>query len=70
MESHPERFTVAEHSHGHATAQEAGLFRNFADQARSGRPNEAWPEMALKTQIVMAACLESAHSDGQVIEVR
>ena len=69
MESHPERFTVAEHSHGHPTAQEASLFRNFAEQAGSGRPNEAWPEMALKTQIVMAACLESARAEGRASQV-
>jgi predicted dehydrogenase len=69
MESHSERFTVAEHSHGHATAQEANLFRNFANQVRSGKLDEAWPEMALKTQIVMAACLESARAEGRLIQV-
>ena len=69
MESHLERFTVAEHSHGHATAQEANLFRNFADQVRSGRLDQIWPEMALKTQIVMGACLESARAEGRAIQL-
>lgn len=64
MESHSRRVTVPEHSHGHATAQEAKLFRNFAAQVCSGRLNEAWPEMALKTQQVVDACLDSARADG------
>jgi predicted dehydrogenase len=63
------RYSVAEHSHSHATAQEAGLFRNFARQIRSGQLNEAWPEAALKTQQVMCACLDSALSQGQMISI-
>jgi predicted dehydrogenase len=59
---HPTKFTSAEHSHGHPTAQEANLFRNFANQAQSGQLNENWSDMALKTQIVMGACIESARS--------
>ena len=67
MEERARRFTVAEASHGHPTAQEANLFRNFAEQVRSGQLNEVWPQAALKTQIVMAACLDSAHAGGQTI---
>jgi predicted dehydrogenase len=67
MELHPRRFTVSEHSHGHASAQEVNLFRNFAAQALSGQLNPAWPELALKTQLVMCACLESARADGRPI---
>ncbi len=62
------RFTVAEASHGHANAQETNLFRNFAEQARSGQLNPRWPEAALKTQLVMSACLESARADGRRIQ--
>ena len=63
------RMVVEEHSHGHASAQETNLFRNFANQIRSGRLNEAWPEMALKTQQVMEACLASARADGRLLDV-
>ncbi|MGA3265989.1 MAG: Gfo/Idh/MocA family oxidoreductase [Verrucomicrobiota bacterium] len=45
---------------GHATAQDARMFRNFAKQVRSGKLNQDWPMWSLKTQQVMNACLESA----------
>jgi hypothetical protein len=56
--------TVPEHSHGHASAQESNLFREFGKQVRSGRLNSDWPEFALKTQIVMDACLNSAYGNS------
>ncbi len=67
MEMRPRRFTVAEHSHGHPSAQEVNLFRNFAAQALSGELNPSWPDMALKTQLLMAACLASARAGGRPI---
>jgi predicted dehydrogenase len=67
MEAHPRRFTVAEHSHGHPTAQEVNMIRNFTAQVLSGELNPAWPEMALKTQIVMAACLQSAKAGRRAV---
>jgi predicted dehydrogenase len=69
MKSGTRRFTVPEHSHGHPSAQETNLFRNFANQVRSGRLNEAWPDMALKTQQVMEACLASALAEGIPVEI-
>jgi predicted dehydrogenase len=69
MEAHPRRLSVAEHSHGHTSAQETNLFRNFAAQVRSGQLNPTWPEAALKTQIVVCACLESAQANGRPIQV-
>jgi hypothetical protein len=38
------------------------MFRNFSEQALGGKLNEKWPEMALKTQKVMCACIEAAKS--------
>ena len=35
----------------------------------SGELNSEWPEMALKTQKVMMACLESARAGGAKIKV-
>jgi len=45
-----------------STAQEVNMIRNFANQALSGKLNDAWPDWALKTQIVTNACLEAARS--------
>ena len=67
MEAHWRRFTVPEYSNSHSTAQETNLFRNFATQVRSGALNEHWPDMALKTQQVMASCFESARANSREI---
>ena len=69
MDPGTRRITVPEHSHGHASAQETNLFRNFGNQVRSGELNEVWPEMALKTQQVMEGCLASARRDGCAVEL-
>lgn len=69
MESRRRRVTVPEYSNSHATSQETNLFRNFATQIRSGELNALWPEIALKTQQVMEACLESAHTGGREIAI-
>ena len=48
-------------------SQETRLFRNFADQVRSGRINEEWIQSAWETQLAMDACLASARADGRII---
>ena len=70
MEAHWQKLVVPEYSNSHPSAQETNLFRNFAAQVRSGKLNDQWPEMALKTQQVMEACFESAHGSGRVVEVK
>ena len=70
LEPHTRRWTTAEHSNSHPSAQETNLFRHFADQVQSGTLNQAWPEMALKTQQVMQACRESALAQGQIVEIQ
>jgi hypothetical protein len=69
IESNARNLTVAEHSHSHTTAQETNLFRNFATQVQSGRLNDDWPDIALKTQQVMEACLASARHRGEQFAV-
>ena len=49
---------------GHPTAQDTRMWRNFADQIHSGKPNADWPLWALTTQKVLDACLASARADG------
>ena len=70
MEPHTRRVAVQEYSNSHVNAQETHLFRNFADQVRSGKLNELWPEMALKTQQVMDACHESARNESRLTQVQ
>jgi predicted dehydrogenase len=60
MQSRARRVAIPEHGNSHPTAQESNMFRNFAEQIQSGQLNQFWPEMALKTQDVMSACLDSA----------
>lgn len=40
--------------------QEANMIRNYANQVFSGQLNEAWPEMALRTQQVLDTCMASS----------
>jgi len=69
MEAHWRRFAVPEYSNRHVTGQETNLFRNFAEQVRAGRLNDAWPDIALKTQRVMAACFDSARADSRPVDL-
>jgi predicted dehydrogenase len=69
MQPGQKRIEVDEYSHSDSTSQETRLFRNFADQVRSGKLNVLWPEMALKTQMVMEACMESACSKGRAVKL-
>lgn len=52
-----------------ARSQEAVMFRNFANQVRSGTLNTEWPDTVLKNQQVADACLASARADGKPVEV-
>lgn len=54
---------------GHPTAQDTRMFTTFAAQVRSGRTNAEWPEIALKTQLVMDACLASARAGGTPVAI-
>lgn len=53
---------VPEYSNSHPTAQETNLFRTFSALVSSGRVDPQWGEVALRTQLVMDACLRSARS--------
>ena len=67
MEPHLKYYRISEHSQGHADAQESSMFRSFSHVVLAGTPNSSWPEMALKTQRVASACLESARQGGRAI---
>ena len=67
MERHTKRQMVSEYANNHPSAQETQLFRTFSQLALSGNPDSYWPQLALKTQRVMDACLASARGDGQKV---
>ena len=69
MEERCSRTSVAEYSNSHPTSQETNLFRNFSSQVQSGKLNEAWPDMAFKTQQVMNACFESARAGSRLVDL-
>jgi predicted dehydrogenase len=70
MESHPRRFAVREYSEGAAAAQEVNMIRTFSQIVLSGKFEPHWGEIALKTQVVMDACLESARMGGGLVTVK
>ncbi len=69
MERHDRRIAISEYANNHPSAQETRLFRNFAELALRGKPDQHWAEIALKTQKILDACLKSAHSGGSDIAV-
>jgi len=66
MENHSRRIAIPEYSHRTENAQEAQMFRRFAELAISGKPDASWGEQSLKTQQVLDACLESARRGATV----
>ncbi len=68
MEKHHTRHAVTEAGGNDPNAQETKLFRNFADLALGGNPDPFWPEISLKTQRILDACLNSAQNGSALIE--
>lgn len=68
MEKHIVRHAVEEPGNNHPNAQETKLFRVFAALALSGTPDLFWSEVALKTQRILDACLQSAQNESALIE--
>jgi len=66
MEEHTRRVAVPEYSNSAENSQEAQMFRQFAELALSGQPDLYWGEIALKTQQVLDACLQSARSAASI----
>jgi len=64
MEDHSSRVAVREFASNHPTAQETKLFRTFGNLVLGGAPDPHWPEISLKTQQVLDACLASAREGG------
>ena len=69
MEQHDRVVPVNEYGGSHPTAQETGMFRNFGELVLGGAPDPKWGDIALKTQQVMMACIESSKQDGTRVEL-
>ena len=67
MEPRITRHTLQEYSNSAPNSQETNLFRNFSALALSGKLDQKWGEIALKTQQVLDACLKSARNDGAAV---
>ena len=69
MERHTRTVSVPEYGNNHPNAQETYLFTKFSDLVTQGERESHWPEIALKTQKLLDACLESARGGGREVEV-
>jgi predicted dehydrogenase len=69
MESHPRRIAANEYSNSFPNSQEANMIRTFADLVLTGKRDRYWPDIALKTQQVIDACLRSAREDSRIIDM-
>ena len=69
MESHPVKHAVREYSEGAENAQETNMIRTFSSLALSDKLDSTWGDIALKTQLVLDACLASAQQQGKPVEV-
>lgn len=69
MERHTRRVSIPEYASSAPNAQETNLFRNFANLALSGKPDESWGQIALQTQRVMQATLDSARQDSKLVKL-
>ena len=58
---------LPEYSNNNRNAQETELFRSFADLVISGKHDHFWPEVALKTQRILDAALNSAKNGGSAV---
>jgi hypothetical protein len=69
MENHSRRIAVQEHSNSAPDSQETNMIRKFAEMVASGQLEPRWGDLALKTQLILDACLRSARENNQMVAV-
>jgi len=69
MRRHSQRISVKEYASGEANSQEVNMIRAMNDIVLSGKLNDHWPMIALKTQQLLDACRQSANRDGARIDL-
>ena len=67
LEKHLQTHLLREYSNNAENAQETALFRNFGELVLSGKRDAFWPEVALKTQLILDAALKSARAGGGAV---
>jgi predicted dehydrogenase len=67
MEAHTRRHAVREYSEGAAGAQEVNMIRAFSELVTSKKLDPTWGDIAMKTQLILDACLQSARDGGKVL---
>ena len=69
MAENREEFSIAEPGNSAINSQETELFRNFSELVLNGQLDDHWPTIALQTQRVMDACVESAMNDSRPVDM-
>lgn len=69
MRRHSRRDAVTEYSNSQPGAQEVNMAATFGRIVATGQLDPFWPEVALKTQRVLDACVRSSQADGNRVEV-
>ena len=69
MVENREQFSIEEPGNSATNAQETELFRNFGSLVLSGQLEDHWPNVALKTQQVMDACVKSSKDQSRLIDM-
>ena len=69
MFENQEVFSVNESANSAVDSQETNMLRNFAQIVLSGNLDNHWPRIALQTQMLMDACMESSNHDGSTVEI-
>lgn len=62
-------FKVAEPASNAPGSQESNLFRTMSQLVLTGKLDAQWPEISLKTQQLLDACLKSAHQGSAPVSV-
>lgn len=66
---HTDQKAIAEYPSGEANASEVNMVRRFADCVNSGKIDNFYPDLTLKTQRIIDACRRSDAEGGSLIEV-
>lgn len=69
LQRYSRRAAVPEISNNAPSAQESRLFRTFGELVLKGQPDPFWPEITLKTQLVMDAALTSAQNGSKPVQL-
>jgi len=70
MERNETVHSVQEYSSSGQNAQETNLFRRINEIVLSGSLDRSYPDLSLKTQLVLDACFQSAKRDSQLVDIK